>query len=362
MKKKKILKRILIALIIILVVAAAYVAYVFIGYKRIPDNQYLETALVGEYSYFREDANALDTDKAYNIMTYNIGFGAYTRDYSSFMDGGDEVWAKSQESLIANICEIAGVINRSDADFVFLQEVDLDGTRTYHVDEVEVINRFLRGYYYDSAVCYDSTFMFYPPLEPSGKNKSAIVTYSAGKIVSAVRRSLPIAKDFSKFFDYDRCYSVSKVRLDNEKTLCLFNVHLSAYADDPEIRKAQLDMLFKDMATEYKLGNYVICGGDFNHCLRDKTDENDYTWAQRFPREELPGGFKMAIDYALPESVLHDSCRNANEPYNEQTTYTTTIDGFIISDNIRVNYYTNAKWDYRYSDHDPVIMQFFFKK
>ncbi|MCR4788595.1 MAG: endonuclease/exonuclease/phosphatase family protein [Lachnospiraceae bacterium] len=361
-KKKKLLKFILIVIVALILIAAAYFAYVFLSYKRIPDNQFLDTDMVGALSYFREDANALNTDKAYNIMTYNIGFGAYTDDYSSFLDGGNEVWAKSKEGLIANVCEIAGVINRSDPDFVFLQEVDLDGTRTYHVDEVEIINNFLRGYYYDTAICYDSAFMFYPPTEPSGANKSAIVTYSAGRITKAVRRSLPIATDFSKFFDYDRCYSVSKVLLDNDKSLCLFNVHLSAYADDPEIRSAQLNTLFNDMASEYKLGNYVICGGDFNHCLRNEVDDNDYTWAQRFPREELPKGFLMAIDYAQPESVEHNSCRNANEPYNEKTTYTTTIDGFIVSDNIRVNYYTNAKWNYKYSDHDPVIMQFFFKK
>ena len=361
-KKKKLLKRLLIILTILVIAVAAYFAYVFLGYKRIPDNQFLESSLVGEYSYFRDDVNALDTDKAYNIMTYNIGFGAYTQDYSSFMDGGSDVWAGSKEGLIANVCEIAGVINRSDADFVFLQEVDIDGTRTYHVDEVEIINKFLRGYYYDSALCYDSTFMMYPLKQPSGANKTAIVTYSAGKIIKAVRRSLPIATDFSKLFDYDRCYSVSKVLLDNDKTLCLYNVHLSAYADDPNIRSSQLSMLFDDMAMEYKMGNYVICGGDFNHCLRDKTDDNDYTWAQRFPREELPKGFSMAIDYAEAPSVKHDSCRNANEPYNPDTTYTTTIDGFIISDNLTVNYYTNADWSYKYSDHDPVIMQFLFKK
>ena len=362
MKKKKIFKRILIALLVFVILVAGYFAYVFLSYKRIPDNQFLDTEAVGGYSYFREDVNALDTDKAYNILTYNIGFGAYTDDFSFFMDGGTESWARSKEGLIANICEIAGVINRSDPDFIMLQEVDLNGTRTYHVDEVEIINKFLRGYYYNCALCYDSAFLWYPLINPSGANETAIVTYSAGRIASAVRRSLPIATDFSKFFDYDRCYSVSKVMLDNGKSLCLFNVHMSAYADDPEIRSAQLSMLFNDMSMEYKMGNYVICGGDFNHCLRDEVEPNEYTWAQRFPREELPKGFSMAIDYAQPESVEHDSCRNANEPYNVNTTYTTTIDGFIVSDNIRVNYYTNAKWNYKYSDHDPVIMQFFFTK
>ncbi len=60
----------------------------------------------------------------------------------------------------------------------------------------------------------------------------------------------------------------------------------------------------------------------------------------------------------LFRSIVHNSCRNANEPYNEQTTYTVTLDGFIVSDNVTVNYYSHMDWGYEFSDHDPVIMQF----
>ena len=47
MKKKKIFKRILKVLLVLVVLAAGYFAYVFLSYKRIPDNQYLDTAAVG---------------------------------------------------------------------------------------------------------------------------------------------------------------------------------------------------------------------------------------------------------------------------------------------------------------------------
>ena len=59
------------------------------------------------------------------------------------------------------------------------------------------------------------------------------------------------------------------------------------------------------------------------------------------------------------EDIAHDTCRNANEPYNDETTMTVTLDGFIISDNIAINYYKHSDWGYEYSDHDPVVMQFF---
>ena len=35
-----------------------------------------------------------------------------------------------------------------------------------------------------------------------------------------------------------------------------------------------------------------------------------------------------------------------------------TLDGFIVSDNVTVNYYSHMDWGYEFSDHDPVIMQF----
>ncbi len=57
-------------------------------------------------------------------------------------------------------------------------------------------------------------------------------------------------------------------------------------------------------------------------------------------------------------NIEHDSCRNADEAYNPDTTFTVLADGFIVSDNIEVVYYESIDLQYAYSDHDPVIMEF----
>lgn len=358
---KKLWKRIGILIAVFLLICMLYVIYVIAAYDRLPDNQPLTVSQSGVYASF-EASEPVTARKAYWIMTYNIGFGAYERDYSFFMDGGTSSRAKSKESVMADICGISDVINNAAADFVFLQEVDIDGTRSYHVNELELLNQFLSGYYYTFAQNYDSPYLIVPPWEPHGANQAGLVTYSKGEITDAVRRSLPIATDFSKFVDLDRCYSVSRVPVDNGKQLCLYNVHLSAYGSNEEIRSGQLEMLFGDMEADYKKGNYVICGGDFNHNLREDADTNAPEWAQPFPRKELPEGFRMGMDTVrAPEDVEHDTCRNANEPYNEETTLTVTLDGFIVSDNVDINYYKHADWGYQYSDHDPVVMQFFLE-
>ena len=354
---KKLVKRILIFFIILLIVAGAYVWYVFHTYYRLPDNLTLEVNRNGENTYFDEDF-ALREGGAYLILTYNIGFGAYRKDYSFFMDGGKSSWAKDEESVIAGVSAMGEIVNDVNPDFVLLQEVDRDSTRSYHVDELELMNQFIKGYYYDFAQNYDSPFLFFPPWQPHGANVSGLVTYSREGFKDTRRRSLPISESLSKFVDLDRCYSISRIPTENDKQLCIYNMHMSAYGSSDEIRSGQLSMLYQDMEADYKRGNYVICGGDFNHNLKVDEQENAPEWAYPFPRESLPQGFSMAIDSAKAQDIIHNSCRNANEPYKEGHTYTVTLDGFIVSDNVEVNFYQNMDWGYEYSDHDPVLMQF----
>ena len=285
MKKKK--KRLLKMIIFLLLAVIGYGVYIFVAYYRLPDNLTLEVKRNGANFYFEED-EPYTTDKYYWAMTYNIGFGAYQKDFSFFMDGGKSSRAEDKDSVIAAVCGMGEIITNVNPDFVFLQEVDIDGTRTYHEDELELLNQFVKGYYYTFAQNYDSPFLFFPPWEPHGANQSGLVTYSKGQITDSMRRSIPVSESISKFMDLDRCYSVSRVPLENGKNLCLYNMHMSAYGSNDEIRAGQLAMLYADMEADYKSGDYVICGGDFNHNLRADTLDNSPEWAQPFPKETLP--------------------------------------------------------------------------
>jgi len=53
-------------------------------------------------------------------------------------------------------------------------------------------------------------------------------------------------------------------------------------------------MLSADMKKEYEAGNYVLCGGDFNHDLKAAEDDDSTdreSWAYPFPRNMLPEHF-----------------------------------------------------------------------
>lgn len=361
MKMKKILKWIGIIVVLLLAVLAVYVIYVFIAYDRLPDKLTLEVEKNGEDTDF-ENREEFSEKASYRIMTYNIGFGAYLPDYSFFMDGGKSSWGKDKESVTGAVRGAGELAAGVDPDFVLFQEVDRDGTRSYHIDELELLGQYIKGYYYTYAQNYDSPFLFFPPWEPHGANKAGIVTFSRAEITDAMRRSLPISESFSKFLDLDRCYSISRIPIKDGKMLCVYNIHMSAYGSSVEMRNRQIDMLCEDMEADYQAGNYVVCGGDFNHNLRIEHQENEPDWAHLFPRERLPEGFRMALDEVEDEAaVSHNTCRDTGAPYDEETTYTVTLDGFIVSDNIDVNNYYHVDSGYQYSDHDPVVMEFTLK-
>ena len=356
--KKKIplfLKILLWVMATIVVVFGVYAIYLFGSYKRIEDN----VSLVPEN--VSSNGN-VETGKELTIFTQNIGFGAYTSDYTFFMDGGTESWADSKESVIECVDKAGNKALSFDPDFVVFQEVDFDGTRSYHVDEAAALKAKLNGYSSVFAQNFDSAFLFYPFTEPHGKNKSGILTLSKYNITSGLRRSYPISDSITKILDLDRCFSISRIPTDNGKELVIYNSHLSAYGGSDAIHSMQLNMLFEDMVKEYNKGNYVVAGGDFNDDFTDNSlklldglDESPFGWTMPFPEDVLPDGLSRCINY--DNGAVIPTARNCDVPYKEGN-FTVIVDGFVVSDNIEVTSVNNIDTGFEYSDHNPVVMKF----
>lgn len=368
MKKpiKKLLKIVGIVLAVILLALVGYIIYLYASYHRIEDNLPLQVETSANNEEASETDYMLTTGQKYSALTYNIGFGAYTPDFSFFMDGGKSSWAKSKDSVLKTVQGAGNLAASKDPDFAMIEEVDLDSTRSYHVNEYNILKDCFPDYYYVFAQNYDSAFLFYPFTQPHGSSKSGIGLFSRYPVTSALRRSFPVSTSFTKFFDLDRCYSISRVPVDNGKELVIFALHMSAYGNSDAIREGQIVMLAADMQKEYEAGNYVLCGGDFNHDLKASADEADSeyeSWAYPFPREKLPEHFSFCLDQLSEEerSNLWNSARNADMEYVPGETYTVTLDGFIISDNVECLSYENINTGYSYSDHDPVYLEFKLK-
>ena len=380
---QRLFKAVAVILGTLILVFAAYAAYVFMSYHRIEDKQELTVMNKNEVTTdsttsgttasvtssttadatngtINNAANAAQTDTEYSIITYNIGFGAYTPDFSFFMDGGKSSWAHSKESVIETTNGCVKTLQDLDPDISLIEEIDLNSTRSYHVKELDYFARDLSYENYVFAVNYDSVFLFYPLTQPHGKSLAGIGTFSKFPITSAVRRSFPISEGFSKIIDLDRCYSVARIPVENGRELVVYAVHMSAYGNSEEVREGQKEMLLRDMKEEADKGNYVICGGDFNHDLiADDSLTEVESWAYPFPRSYIPEGMHICLDNLTNEekASLAPTCRSA-ETEMKPGMETYVLDGFIVSDNVKQVSYETIDTGFAYSDHNPVRLVF----
>lgn len=363
MKNKKtlkiVLKSLLCVLLALVIVVIGYASYVLIAYHRIDDKQVLTVS--------DKTSDIVPTGQEFKIVSYNIGFCAYTQDFSFFMDGGKESRAKSADSVNEVLNGINILLNNENADFILLEEVDKDATRSHHIDQHKYFEDKMTGYDSVFAVNYDSPYLFYPIFKPHGKSLAGIMTLSKYNIDSSLRRQLPIEESLMKLVDLDRCYSVTRLATDNDKELVLYTVHLSAYTSDGTIATKQLQMLVDDMKAEYQKGNYIVCGGDFNKDLLLDSGKifgvsgEEYTWSQPFPTDMLKGtGLSLIAPFNENNPVA--SCRDTGDVYMEEGQFNVTLDGFIVSDNVTISKADVIDARFEYSDHNPVYMNFTLNK
>lgn len=354
---KKILKTIGIILLVLLIAVLVYLAYVFLSYYRIGDRDLPVSDPVTEIMPAGEEMK---------IVSWNIGFGAYEQDFTFFMDGGKESRARSKEGLIRNLKLIGSDLKDEAADLYLVQEVDIDSTRSWHVDEREYIIDPLRGYTHTFAQNYDSPYLMYPFTRPHGASKSGLLTFSAYNIRSAFRKELPVETGVTKMLDLDRCYATHRIPLDNGKELVLYNLHLSAYTSDGKVTTEQLRLLLKDMQNEYNKGNYCIAGGDFNKDLTGDSetifgvDLSEYTWAQPID-DSLFEGLSIRKIVPFHEDAPVASCRNCDKPYVKGNPVL-TVDGFLVSENVKVVDANVIDKQFFSSDHNPVYMKFILEE
>ena len=376
--KKKTLKIIgktaLIVLLSVIVLVSGYVVYFAGSFYRINDNLSLPPV--------NKTQDTLLTSTEYTMLNWNIGFGAYSDNYSFFMDGGkysrgfsEDAVQKNLDGIKERVSAAATKYTKKGFDFICYQEVDYEATRSYQIDQRKFLYNFHDTYSYVFAQNYDSPYILYPFNEPHGANKAGIMTFSKYRIESAIRKQVPVEKGFMKYLDLDRCYSKTRISVNKgERELVLINLHLSAYTSDGTIAIDQLKLLLADCKQEVEKGNYVICAGDFNKDLVGYADVSGESSATLFDDTSATEGWAKQIDSKVFEKTgmskveyteyTEDpvpSCRNADRPYSEGNKVY-IVDGFLISDNVHVIDALVLDEQFKYSDHNPVVMSFKLKK
>lgn len=342
---KKALKIILWVLLAILVLAGGLILWLSISeYKPAPVEELDILPAPG--------SQPISAEKPLDVLTWNIGYAGLGEGSEFFMDGGEDVKSADEETVQKYLNGIRDYIYSDMPDLIMLQEVDVDSTRTYGINEADTLASANSVH----ALNYSCPFVPFP-IPPMGKINSGVFTTTQYIIDSAQRISLPCPFSWPvSTANLKRCLLVSYLPIENsDKQLVLVNLHLEAY-DDGEGKIAQTNQLRDFIAAEYEKGNYVIAGGDFNQIFPGSLDVYPNThpelWEPGVLDDSLlPEGWSFAYDTSVP------TCRLLNQPYDPADTENTqhyVIDGFILSPNVELNTVQSVDLGFENSDHNPV--------
>lgn len=306
--------------------------------------------------------NILQTNKSISIITYNIGYCGLDKNQDSFLEGGKDSRSSSKNQTTKNMSSIQKFLTSQNPDLILLQEVDTKSTRSYNIDECTNLQSYLKEY--SSVFAYESKNLWNPlPItKPTGAVYSGNATFSKYQINSTSRYKYPSEETWPIYlFIPSRCFIETRLPVNGGKELVLINTHLSAYDKNGELRKQQLAFLQQYIVSEYKKGNYIIVGGDFNCVIpttnpkQFKTLESKPSWLINIPSSFKPEGFTWVADKTIP------SVRSIDKAYRKNVNYTANIDGFLVSANIKVVSVNGFDLGFENSDHNPVRGTFILK-
>jgi endonuclease/exonuclease/phosphatase family metal-dependent hydrolase len=351
---KKIVRNfVLVALTIaglILIIVAGFLVYsTLIDYKpaavesiTIPESPLSDTIPIGKLE----------------LYTWNIGYCGLGSKMDFFYENGKMVRPEKDYYELCREGVLKQITSFHKPDFILLQEIDQQSHRTYMDNQVERVKEEFKDYASFFALNYKVPFVPVPISSPMGKVNAGLITLSHYQAVEAQRYSFPSAYSWPKrLFMLDRGFILTRFNVSNGKHLVLINTHNSAFSDAADMRTKELNMIKSTIQKEYKLGNYVIIGGDWNQnpVPFDKKSIQDgnivQTISPGIPANFLPAGFQWAFDPNFPTN------RDVDIPYTKGKTRTTIIDFFVLSPNIKLLAIHTLQANFEFADHEPVQME-----
>lgn len=349
MKTKSICKAIIIILLIILASFMSLIVVLQIAEFRPKEIESLDIR--------SNSSSIIKMNSDVEIITWNLGYCALGESADFFMDGGKSVMSQSKEEVEGNVQAVSNFIQTENPDMVLFQEVDFNSKRSYDINELDAIQKSLSGYSDTSALNYSCIYVPFPFPTTIGKVNSGLVTLNRFNVSEGTRQSLPVSFSWPvRLANLKRGLLIERLPIEgSDKQLVVINLHLEAY-DSGEGKIAQTKVLSDLLKKEYEKGNYVIAGGDFNQSFPGTssykyphTDE-DLWMPGDLDNSMIPEGFSAKVDDSYP------SCRSLDRPYDssDKNFQYYLIDGYIVSDNIKIQSIQTVALDFKNSDHNPI--------
>lgn len=338
----------IIIVLIILFVPLAYMVFLMVFEFR--PNEVEELTVNGN--------NKSIVSNEFSVITFNIGYCSLDKDNDFFFDGGINSRAISKEIVIRNLEGVSSIIEDINADFYLIQEIDESGSRSYNVNQLDhIVSNFPR-YNSSFAFNYRLKYLWYPFKQPMGSAYGGLLTLSKHEIESSLRHKLKGEESFPRrLFFLKRCMVVNTIKTKNNKLLYMINIHLSAYDTNGDIRKQQANYLIDFLDSLYNEDlNYIVVGGDWNHLLQKDLYTDDMPqWVSLLPDNIYQNKYRLVFDSSV------NSVRSLEKAYKKGKNFETVIDGFLVSPNIETMSVKTVNYEFKHSDHNPVMATFRLK-
>jgi len=244
----------LIAILLILIAFA-----IFIHYARGPavSSKELPPSCIVKFFESPSLASTQGSVSQLKVVTYNIGYASG--------DKNNLPVSLSREEVERNLQAMALRLSDLKPDVVCLQEVDFKASRTYQINEMEVLAKALNLPYGAYAVTWNLRYLpwpYWPPQHQFGRIVSGQAVLSRFPIESQEILKFEKPKNnpfWYNWFYLDRVVQETRLQVDGKKIL-LWNAHLEAF--DSKTRLAQ-SQAFAD-GVKGEESPFRIAAGDYN--------------------------------------------------------------------------------------------------
>jgi endonuclease/exonuclease/phosphatase family metal-dependent hydrolase len=327
---------------------------VIIGIATVTDYKPEE---ISELEIRNGSRNKQISDSTFTFLSWNVGYFGLGAEMDFFYEGGKMVNPK-KELVEKYSAEILNFLKSADSiDFIILQEVDKNSTRTGKLDETVDIMEILPGFSSSFGLNYNVKFVPLPITNPVGKVEMGQMNLSKYQPVSSQRHSYFSEYAWPKqLFMLDRCFVVSRFKMANGKELVLLNTHNSAYDPNGKLREVEMPLIRDFMLAEFNKGNYVIAGGDWN---QNPPDYNLEKINKTYPSViiEIMDSTMFPENWNFAYDPQRGTNRALNLPLTTGKTEVTIIDYFILSPNIEIEAIKTLSLGFQNSDHEPVFLK-----